>query len=209
MPELKLNGKTYSGSTNYASAITYTEDDGSKTTIQDKISELNSNIDEQNKNINTLNTNKADKTTVEALSKNKADKTTVEALSENKADKSELTTLSNSLKWKKIDTKKTFTNTASITVGTYSQLKSAKEVIVVFSDDGGAQEVHKHLINTGTKVYCEYQILTMNGYMDTYWNYSRTASAQIDFSSGKVIAQQVYKGDKIGAYSGIKAIYYR
>ena len=31
---------------------------------------LNSNIDKQNKNINTLNTNKADKTTVEALSKN-------------------------------------------------------------------------------------------------------------------------------------------
>lgn len=44
MPEFKLNGKTYSGSTNYASAITYTEDDGSKTTIQDKISELNSNM---------------------------------------------------------------------------------------------------------------------------------------------------------------------
>ena len=45
MPEFKLNGKTYSGSTNYASAITYTEDDGSKTTVQDKISELNSNLD--------------------------------------------------------------------------------------------------------------------------------------------------------------------
>ena len=44
MPEFKLNGKTYSGSTNYASAITYTEDDGSKTTVQDKISELNSNF---------------------------------------------------------------------------------------------------------------------------------------------------------------------
>lgn len=40
MPEFKLNGKTYSGSTNYASAISYTEDDGSKTTVQDKISEL-------------------------------------------------------------------------------------------------------------------------------------------------------------------------
>ena len=51
MPEFKLNGKTYSGSTNYASAITYTEDDGSKTTVQDKISELNSNFDEQNKNL--------------------------------------------------------------------------------------------------------------------------------------------------------------
>lgn len=51
MPEFKLNGKTYSGSTNYASAISYTEDDGSKTTVQDKISELNSNFDEQNKNI--------------------------------------------------------------------------------------------------------------------------------------------------------------
>ena len=44
MPEFKLNGKTYSGSTNYASAISYTEDDGSKTTVQDKISELNSNL---------------------------------------------------------------------------------------------------------------------------------------------------------------------
>lgn len=44
MPEFKLNGKTYSGSTNYASAISYTEDDGSKTTVQDKIDELNSNL---------------------------------------------------------------------------------------------------------------------------------------------------------------------
>lgn len=44
MPEFKLNGKTYSGSTSYASAISYTEDDGSKTTVQDKISELNSNF---------------------------------------------------------------------------------------------------------------------------------------------------------------------
>lgn len=51
MPELKLNGKTYSGSTNYASAIKYVEEDGSKTTVQDKISELNSNFDEQNKNL--------------------------------------------------------------------------------------------------------------------------------------------------------------
>lgn len=40
MPEFKLNGKTYSGSTSYASAISYTEEDGSKTTVQDKISEL-------------------------------------------------------------------------------------------------------------------------------------------------------------------------
>ena len=46
MPEFKLNGKTYSGSTNYASAISYTEDDGSKITVQDKISELNSNVEE-------------------------------------------------------------------------------------------------------------------------------------------------------------------
>ena len=44
MPEFKLNGKTYSGSTNYASAINYTEADGSKTTVQDKISELNCNF---------------------------------------------------------------------------------------------------------------------------------------------------------------------
>ena len=51
MPEFKLNGKTYSGSTNYASAISYTEDDGSKTTVQDKISELNSNLNDQNKNL--------------------------------------------------------------------------------------------------------------------------------------------------------------
>ena len=47
MPELKLNGKTYSGSTNYASAIEYVEEDGSRTTVQDK-------IDEQNKNLNDL-----------------------------------------------------------------------------------------------------------------------------------------------------------
>ena len=40
MPEFKLNGKTYSGSTSYASAIDYTEADGSKTTVQDKISEI-------------------------------------------------------------------------------------------------------------------------------------------------------------------------
>ena len=44
MPEFKLNGKTYSGSTNYASAISYTEEDGSKTTVQDKISEQNKKI---------------------------------------------------------------------------------------------------------------------------------------------------------------------
>ena len=50
MPEFKLNGKTYSGSTSYASAIDYTEADGSKTTVQDKISELDENISEQNKN---------------------------------------------------------------------------------------------------------------------------------------------------------------
>ena len=49
MPEFKLNGKTYSGSTSYASAIDYTEADGSKTTVQDKISEMDSNIDELNK----------------------------------------------------------------------------------------------------------------------------------------------------------------
>lgn len=64
MPELKLNGKTYSGSTNYASSISYTEDDGSKTTVQDKISELNSNkVDKTNPtltwNINTESDNKA------------------------------------------------------------------------------------------------------------------------------------------------------
>ena len=45
MPEFKLNGKTYSGSTNYASAISYTEEDGSKTTVQDKISEQNKNFE--------------------------------------------------------------------------------------------------------------------------------------------------------------------
>lgn len=45
MPELKLNGKTYSGSTNYASAIKYVEDDGSKTTVQDKISEQSKNLE--------------------------------------------------------------------------------------------------------------------------------------------------------------------
>ena len=53
MPELKLNGKTYSGSTNYASAIEYTEDDGSKTTVQDKISELNSNLENISSNFST------------------------------------------------------------------------------------------------------------------------------------------------------------
>ena len=54
MPEFKLNGKTYSGSTSYASAISYTEDDGSKTTVQDKISELNSNLDNVNSKIVNL-----------------------------------------------------------------------------------------------------------------------------------------------------------
>ena len=47
MPTFKLNGNTYSGSTNYASAIEYIEKDGTKTTVQDKISEL----DGQNKNL--------------------------------------------------------------------------------------------------------------------------------------------------------------
>ena len=51
MPELKLNGKTYSGSTNYASAIEYVEEDGSKTTVQDKIEEINENLDITNFNI--------------------------------------------------------------------------------------------------------------------------------------------------------------
>lgn len=37
MPEFKLNGKTYSGSTNYASAITYIKEDGSKTTVQKEL----------------------------------------------------------------------------------------------------------------------------------------------------------------------------
>ena len=68
MPEFKLNGKTYSGSTNYASAITYTEDDGSKTTVQDKISELNSNFDELSSNLSpeNLTVNKVTDSTVTA-----------------------------------------------------------------------------------------------------------------------------------------------
>lgn len=44
MPTFKLNGNTYSGSTNYASAIEYIEKDGTKTTVQDKIDEQNRNI---------------------------------------------------------------------------------------------------------------------------------------------------------------------
>ena len=47
MPEFKLNGKTYSGSTSYASAIDYTETDGSKTTVQDKISEMDENLEQK------------------------------------------------------------------------------------------------------------------------------------------------------------------
>ena len=51
MPTFKLNGNTYSGSTNYASAIEYIEEDGNKTTVQDKISELNSNLEMQNEKL--------------------------------------------------------------------------------------------------------------------------------------------------------------
>ena len=45
MPTFKLNGKTYSGSTSYASAIEYIEKDGTKTTVQDKIDEQNKKFD--------------------------------------------------------------------------------------------------------------------------------------------------------------------
>lgn len=47
MSKLYINGKVCSGSTSYASAVEYTEEDGNKTNVQDKIREL----DEQNKNI--------------------------------------------------------------------------------------------------------------------------------------------------------------
>ena len=40
-----------------ADMVIYTEEDGSKTTVQDKLSELNSNIDKQNKNLQNTNTN--------------------------------------------------------------------------------------------------------------------------------------------------------
>lgn len=54
MPKFILDGKEYGGSTNYASAIEYIEEDGNKTTVQDKISELNSNLTEQNENLEEL-----------------------------------------------------------------------------------------------------------------------------------------------------------
>lgn len=44
MPELKLNGKTYSGSTSYASAVEYTKKDGTKSTVQNELDELNTNM---------------------------------------------------------------------------------------------------------------------------------------------------------------------
>lgn len=44
MPEFKLNGKTYSGSTSYTSTISYIEEDGSKTTVQNELDELNMNL---------------------------------------------------------------------------------------------------------------------------------------------------------------------
>ena len=50
------NGESQSAGED-ASAINYTEEDGSKTTVQDKLSELNSNIDKQNKNLQNTNTN--------------------------------------------------------------------------------------------------------------------------------------------------------
>lgn len=37
MPEFRLNNKIYCGSSNQASAISYVNEDGSKTTVQDKI----------------------------------------------------------------------------------------------------------------------------------------------------------------------------
>lgn len=44
MGKLVMNGKLYSGSSNYASAINYTEEDGRETTVQNKIEEINSNL---------------------------------------------------------------------------------------------------------------------------------------------------------------------
>ena len=58
MPTFKLNGNTYSGSTNYASAIGYIEKDGTKTTVQNKIEELHETIDEQNKKIENAQSSK-------------------------------------------------------------------------------------------------------------------------------------------------------
>lgn len=64
MSKFILNGKNYSGSSNNASAITYTKEDGTKSTVQDELdvvndslNDLNTNIAEQNKNLD----NKADK----------------------------------------------------------------------------------------------------------------------------------------------------
>jgi hypothetical protein len=42
------NGQQVSGCTSYASAVNYIEEDGSKSTVQDKISELSSNLTNEN-----------------------------------------------------------------------------------------------------------------------------------------------------------------
>lgn len=44
MAKAVINGEVISGSTSYASAITYTKEDGTKSTVQNELDELNTNI---------------------------------------------------------------------------------------------------------------------------------------------------------------------
>lgn len=45
MAKMIINGEVCSGSTNYASAIEYTREDGTKSTVQNEIDELNTNLE--------------------------------------------------------------------------------------------------------------------------------------------------------------------
>ena len=44
MAKMIINGEVCSGSSSYASAVEYIKEDGSKSTVQDELAELNSNI---------------------------------------------------------------------------------------------------------------------------------------------------------------------
>ena len=51
MAKMIINGEVCSGSNSYASAVEYIKDDGSKTTVQNELDGLNSNIDDLNKKL--------------------------------------------------------------------------------------------------------------------------------------------------------------